>query len=140
MPTVSLDDLLEKIPNKFTLVMVAAKRARQIKDGAPRLVATHSVNPVTVAMEEISAGKIVLDNGVVRILDDFGRPMGEIPAEGAGERAALGEEAGHGSAMDLLGGYFDEIGDDETAGGLPEEGASEGARAELDPEADRSTE
>lgn len=70
---VSLDDLREKVPSKFSLVMLAAKRARQIKDGAPRLVDTASVNPVTIALEEIAADKIVLDGMVAHVVDDFPR-------------------------------------------------------------------
>ncbi len=70
---VSLDDLREKVPSKFSLVMLAAKRARQIKDGAPRLVDTESVNPVTIALEEIAADKLVLDGMVAHVVDDFPR-------------------------------------------------------------------
>ncbi|NMA28601.1 MAG: DNA-directed RNA polymerase subunit omega, partial [Burkholderiales bacterium] len=33
----SLDDLLEKVDNKFKLVTLAMKRARQINDGHPFL-------------------------------------------------------------------------------------------------------
>ena len=96
MPTISLDELREKIPSKFNLVMVAAKRARQIKDGAPKLVHTQSVNPVTIALEEVAAGKIYMDGDNIRILDDFpkptraevGRDLGDLlslPAETADE-------------------------------------------------------
>jgi DNA-directed RNA polymerase subunit omega len=76
MPTVPLEDLLEIIPNKFNLVTVASKRARQIKDGAPRLVDTDSVNPVTIALEEISAGAIYLDGTVARVKEEFAAALG----------------------------------------------------------------
>ena len=79
MPNVSLDELLGRIPSKFNLVMVVAKRARQIKDGAPRMVATQSVNPVTAAMEEVIAGKLVLDGAVAHLVDDFGQPIRTAP-------------------------------------------------------------
>jgi len=39
-------------------VIVAAKRARQLKEGALPMVEVDSANPVTVALEEIAAGKI----------------------------------------------------------------------------------
>lgn len=46
------------VTNRYSLVVLAAKRARQIKEGAPLLIDTESTNPLTVALEEIAAGKI----------------------------------------------------------------------------------
>ncbi len=54
----SLEELLDQIPNKYALVIVAAKRARQIKEGMLPLVDIDSANPVTIALEEIATGKI----------------------------------------------------------------------------------
>ncbi len=53
-----LEALLDRIGNKYALVIVTAKRARQIKDGALSLVDLDTRNPVTLALEEIAAGKI----------------------------------------------------------------------------------
>jgi DNA-directed RNA polymerase subunit omega len=53
-----LEALLDRVGNKYALVIVAAKRARQLKEGALPLVDVDSSNPVTVALEEIAAGKI----------------------------------------------------------------------------------
>lgn len=53
-----LEALLDRVANKYALVIVAAKRARQLKEGALPLVDVESTNPVTVALEEIAAGKI----------------------------------------------------------------------------------
>lgn len=52
-------DKLDAMESKYALVIVAAKRARQIKEKARRFVETRSTNPLTVALEEIAAGKIV---------------------------------------------------------------------------------
>jgi DNA-directed RNA polymerase subunit omega len=54
----SLEELLEQVDSKYALVMVAAKRARQIKDGGLPLVDVDSANPVSVALEEIATGRI----------------------------------------------------------------------------------
>lgn len=54
----SLDEMLRKVDNTFTLVTVAMKRAKQLNSGAIKLVETPSVKPVTVALEEIVEGKI----------------------------------------------------------------------------------
>ncbi len=53
-----LEALLGRVENKYALVIVAAKRARQLKEGALPMVEVDSGNPVTVALEEIAAGKI----------------------------------------------------------------------------------
>ncbi len=59
----SPDRLDEK--NKYELVILAAKRARQIKDGAKPQVETTSGNNITIALEELACGAI--DK---RIVDD----------------------------------------------------------------------
>ncbi len=53
-----LEALLDRVSNKYALVIVAAKRARQLKDGALPMVDVDSGSPVTIALEEIAAGKI----------------------------------------------------------------------------------
>lgn len=43
---------------RYVLSNLAAKRAKQLKDGAPPLVRVESNNPLTIALAEIAAGKI----------------------------------------------------------------------------------
>ncbi len=52
-------DKLDAMESKYALVILAAKRARQVKDGARKLVDTKSANPLTVALEEIGEGAII---------------------------------------------------------------------------------
>jgi len=54
----SADKLEEQIKSRYTLVILAAKRAKQLKEGAPKLIETNSTNPLTIALEEIAAGKL----------------------------------------------------------------------------------
>jgi DNA-directed RNA polymerase subunit omega len=54
-----LDVLLNKVDCKYTLVVFAAKRARELMSGDSPLVESKSNKPVTVALEEIAQGKIV---------------------------------------------------------------------------------
>ncbi|HET8998623.1 MAG TPA: DNA-directed RNA polymerase subunit omega [bacterium] len=56
-----LEALLEKIENKYGLVVAVSKRARVLKEGQLPMVDVASSNPVTVALEEIAAGKIRID-------------------------------------------------------------------------------
>jgi DNA-directed RNA polymerase subunit omega len=51
-----VDHLMEAVDSKYTMVIVAAKRARQLMGGARRRIETKSDKPVTVALEELAAG------------------------------------------------------------------------------------
>ena len=56
----SVAELLEKVDNRYTLVLATAKRARQISSGDNVLVKTDDVAPVTIAADEIDAGQVVV--------------------------------------------------------------------------------
>lgn len=51
-------DILGKNFSRYTLVMVVAKRARQLVAGSPAKVKTTLTNPISIALEEVRAGKI----------------------------------------------------------------------------------
>jgi DNA-directed RNA polymerase subunit omega len=57
MARITVEDCLKKIPNKFELVMLASKRARQLFIGAAPLLETDNQEIVT-ALREIAAGKV----------------------------------------------------------------------------------
>ncbi|NMW84897.1 DNA-directed RNA polymerase subunit omega [Peptoniphilus sp. AGMB00490] len=54
----SFKDLREVANSRYELAILVSKRARKIIDGNPKLVDTESKKPVTIALEEIMAGKI----------------------------------------------------------------------------------
>jgi DNA-directed RNA polymerase subunit omega len=54
----SLDVLVTKVDSKYTLVVLAAKRAREIMDGVATLVDSKSNKQVTIALEEVAQDKI----------------------------------------------------------------------------------
>ena len=54
----SFKELGERGDSRYTLVMLTAKRARKIVDGAEALVDTDSIKAVSIALEEIMAGEI----------------------------------------------------------------------------------
>ena len=67
-----VDDLLDNVDSRYALVIVAAKRARQINnyhhqlgegtfEELPPLVESRSKNYLTMALEETAEGKIVYD-------------------------------------------------------------------------------
>ena len=51
-------ELVEKTGSRYALVIEAAKRTRQLVDGAPRLSDVDTSKDVTVAVNEIHEGKI----------------------------------------------------------------------------------
>ena len=54
-----IDELVEKVDSKYTLIVAAAKRARQITEENPELSRSGAVNPVSKALKEIYSGKVV---------------------------------------------------------------------------------
>jgi DNA-directed RNA polymerase subunit omega len=54
----SIKSLLKKVDNKYSLVVIAAKRARQIVDGHETYIDIKSNNPVTIATNEIDVNAL----------------------------------------------------------------------------------
>ena len=57
MARITVEDCLSKIPNRFELVVLASKRARQLFKGAKPLVDSDN-REVVVALREIAAGEV----------------------------------------------------------------------------------
>ena len=53
-----MNTLLTKVDSRYTLVVLAAKRARQLLDGAELKVKARSAKNVTNALEEVAEDKI----------------------------------------------------------------------------------
>ena len=74
MARVTVEDCLEKIDNRFDLVMVASRRARQLQTGGKDpLVPNQNDKPTVMALREIAAGLIgrsILDEVEVRKSSD----------------------------------------------------------------------
>ena len=100
-----VEDLLDKVDSKFTLVALSAKRARQINsyynqlgEGlgvvVPPQVTSVSGKPLTIAFEEIAAGKAAFHRPEPGEDEDGGE--GELAAVddvGSAETEAAGPEA-----------------------------------------------
>ena len=57
MARITVEDCLEKVSNRFELVMLASRRARQLFQGAKPLIESENREIVT-ALREIAAGKV----------------------------------------------------------------------------------
>ena len=64
MARITIEDCIEKIPNRFHLIRVAMIRARQLKKGAMPLVDVGDNKHVVTALREIAAGLVKPDYGI----------------------------------------------------------------------------
>lgn len=54
----SVVDLLEKVHDRYSLVILTSKRARQLIEGASPQISTNSNKPLTVAINEVDQNAI----------------------------------------------------------------------------------
>jgi len=79
MARVTIEDCIEKVGNRFELVLLATKRARQISRGATPLVTEERDKPTVIALREIADGHIdadsILDEVQANLLDEDGNSI-----------------------------------------------------------------
>lgn len=83
MARITVEDCLDHVDNRFELVMVGSKRARQIAvQGKDPMVATENDKPTVIALREIEEG--LVDASILNEEDE--EMMDEImmPSESAG--------------------------------------------------------
>ena len=61
MARITVEDCLEHVDNRFNLVLLATKRARQLANGVEPLVPWENDKPTVVALREIADGLITVD-------------------------------------------------------------------------------
>jgi DNA-directed RNA polymerase subunit omega len=62
MARVTVEDCVEKVPNRFELVMLAAQRARKIGSGAPLTVERDNDKNPVIALREIAEDTVHVDD------------------------------------------------------------------------------
>lgn len=82
MARVTVEDCLDNVDNRFDLVLVATRRARQLVNGKQALVEWEGDKPTVVALREIAEGLMS-----TKIMDDI-----ETEAKIAAQTAALEAE------------------------------------------------
>lgn len=96
MARVTVEDCLEKIDNRFKLIMVASKRARQIAMGTEPLVEWEKDKPTVVALREIAEELITEESLKETPLNSseelLSEEMGEVDALAAALHAEIGME------------------------------------------------
>ena len=69
MARITIEDCMEKVPNRFQLVQMAAIRAKQLKRGAAALLDKDDNKEVVTALREIAAGIVTPDMSEVPDVD-----------------------------------------------------------------------
>ena len=87
MARITVEDCLDRVNNRFELVLIAARRARDLTLGRPALVPEENDKPTVVALRELAEGK--LDNLIKEKYGRFTAPAPVPVAEAA--RAAFDE-------------------------------------------------
>ncbi len=73
MARVTVEDCLDKVPNRFALVLLVAKRAKQLLKGSDLTVATKGNKYIVGSLREVAAGNVVFI-----INQDLGTPEEQI--------------------------------------------------------------
>ncbi len=58
MARVTVEDCLSQVENRFALVILASKRTKELKRGAPLLIHGRDNREVVMALREIAAGMV----------------------------------------------------------------------------------
>ncbi len=64
MARVTVEDCLPMVDNRFALVLLAAKRARQLMAGARPILDVSKNKPPVLSLREIATGKVRFDRDV----------------------------------------------------------------------------
>ncbi len=62
MARVTIEDCLENVENRFKLVLLASKRARQLSKGADEFIPRDNDKDTVLALREIAEGHVTEDN------------------------------------------------------------------------------
>ncbi|MFO1371339.1 MAG: DNA-directed RNA polymerase subunit omega [Candidatus Competibacteraceae bacterium] len=74
MARITVEDCLDRVENRFELVLIAARRARDLALGKEALVPWENDKPTVVALRELAEGR--LDG----LLEKYGKPVIPAPA------------------------------------------------------------
>ncbi len=96
MKKISIDELIDMVDSRYSLVTVVSKRARQIIDGSDVMVKTATTKPVAIAIEEFYEDKYQPIYEYDQYLKDLqeseeGKSDEELGSDGEAEEAEASE-------------------------------------------------
>jgi len=84
MARITVEDCLDNVDNRFDLVLLATKRARQLSQGVDPLIPWNKDKPTVVALREIAEGLVTpatVEEAVTEETEDLMAALGEELAE-----------------------------------------------------------
>jgi DNA-directed RNA polymerase subunit omega len=64
MARVTVEDCLDKVPNRFALVLLVSKRAKQLLKGGECTVSTRNNKYIVNSLREVAIGNVIFDTKV----------------------------------------------------------------------------
>lgn len=71
MARVTVEDCIEKLPNRYELVALAARRAKDIAAGAPLTLSRDNDKDAVVSLREIAEGTVAIENLREAVVQSF---------------------------------------------------------------------
>ena len=71
MARITVEDCMSKVDNIFDMILLAAKRAKRIANGADALVERENDKPTVIALREIAEGKVVIKGEIAKNLESI---------------------------------------------------------------------
>ena len=69
MARITVEDCMSKVDNIFDMILLAAKRAKRIANGADALIERENDKPTVIALREIADGK--MSESILEELDEI---------------------------------------------------------------------
>ena len=71
MARVTVEDCMMRVPNRYSLVHIVAKRVRQMREGAEYLVHSPKNEDIVIALREVAAGKVRVEQEEPEDIDEI---------------------------------------------------------------------
>jgi DNA-directed RNA polymerase subunit omega len=119
MARITVEDCLQNVPNLFNLVLIAAKRARRIANGAEPTVDRENDKSTVLALREIAAGHVgpeILEEADRPPVQEFGAADMIMPDGFRAPHLGLKDELGDDFGDDFKEDFKDDVKDDVKGG------------------------
>ena len=98
MARITVEDCLDKVDNRFELVMIASKRARQLQiEGKDPMLPVDNDKPTVIALREIADGmvssEILIERPSIELEDEFANAAAASGADEAAEAEATAADS-----------------------------------------------
>ncbi len=134
MSYIPIEDLMSRVDSKYRLIVLAAKRAKQLNRGVAPALTPKSHKPTSIALEEIAAGRVTYEVKPIEVPVTPELPEGPKPTwfRSLTPEEAVSETSAEGTVLDEEETVAPEAAEE---GGVEEEAAAEPlAEATLDEE------